>query len=70
MLHEDHLLKTMSAVRGCISQCLRTPAPLSALDQYVQDLRRNPQWDDNEVAEVEATARRALEAANRCQSRP
>jgi hypothetical protein len=65
MLHEDRLLKTMSAVKGCLAECLRTPAPLATLDNYVQGLRRSPQWDDKEVAEVEATARRALEAAKR-----
>jgi hypothetical protein len=66
MLHEDRLFKTMSAVKGCIAECLRTPTPLSTLDHYLQGLRRNPHWNDREVAEVEATARRALEAAKRC----
>ena len=65
MCHEDQILKTMTAVRGCISECLRTDAPLSTLNQYVQRLRRNPQWEETEVAEVEAAARRAIEAARR-----
>ena len=65
MCHEEHVMKTMTAVRGCISECLRTEAPISTLNQYVQGLRRNPQWDETEVAEVEAAARRAIEAARR-----
>jgi hypothetical protein len=30
----------------------------------VQRLKRDPKWNDREVAEVEAAARRALEAAS------
>ena len=63
MRHEEQLFKTMSAVQCCLSECLRAPAPWSAFNQYVQTLRGNPQWNDREVAEVEAAARRALEAA-------
>ena len=64
MRHEDQLFKTMSAVKGCVSECLRADSPWSALNHYVQGLRRNPQWNDDEVAKVEAAARRALEAAS------
>ncbi len=64
MRHEDQLLKTMSAVQGCLNECLRAPSPWSAFSHYVQNLRHNPQWNDREVAEVEAAARRALQAAN------
>ncbi len=64
MRHEDQLFKTMSAVQGCLSECLQANSPWSALSHYVQRLRRNPQWNDREVAEVEAAARRALEAAS------
>jgi hypothetical protein len=64
MRHEEQLFKTMSAVRGCVSQCLSDPSPWSALSHYVQQLRRSPQWKDAEVDEVESAARRALEAAS------
>jgi hypothetical protein len=64
MRHEDQLFKTMSAVQGCLNECLRAQSPWSALSHYVQSLRRNPQWNDHEVAEVETAARRALEAAS------
>jgi len=39
------------------------------LDRYVQDLRRNPQWEESEIAEVETTALRAIEAARRSTSK-
>jgi hypothetical protein len=65
MRHEDRLYKTMSAVQSCVKECLHTDAPLAALHRYVQRLRRNPQWAETEVAQVEAVARRALEAAKR-----
>jgi hypothetical protein len=65
MRHEDHVFKTMSAVQGCLGECLRDQSPFSALLRYVDGLRRNPQWQENEVAEVESAARRALEAARR-----
>jgi hypothetical protein len=60
MRHEEQLLKTMSAVRGFLNECRRAPSPLSTLDRLIQGLRLSPQWKSNEVAEVEATARRAL----------
>lgn len=63
MRHEDKLYKTMSAVQGCVKECLHTDAPLAALKRFVQRLRRNPDWQETEVAEVETVARRALEAA-------
>jgi hypothetical protein len=65
MRREDTLYKTMSAVQGCVQECLHTDAPLAALNRYIQRLRHSPQWAENEVAEVEAVARRALEAAKR-----
>jgi hypothetical protein len=65
MRHEEHLVKTMSAVSRCVSECLSADSPVSALGRYLQGLRRNPQWRDSEVAEVESAARRALEAATR-----
>jgi hypothetical protein len=65
MRHEEQLLKTMSAVQGCLGECLRDQSPQSALARYLQNLRRNPQWNETEVAEVESAARRALEAARR-----
>ena len=64
MRHEDQLLKTMSAVQGCLNKCLRAQSPWSELSHYVQGLRRNPQWNNDEVSKVEAAARRALEAAS------
>ncbi len=64
MRHEEQLFKTMSAVQGCVSECLRAESPWSAFSRYVQGLRGNPQWNDREVAQVEAAARRALEAAS------
>ena len=63
MRQEDKLFKTMSAVQSCVKECLHTSSPLAALQHYVQRLRRNPQWAETEVAQVEAVARRALEAA-------
>ena len=62
MRRADHLMKTMSAVRGCVEKCRCSDAPLATLDEYLDGLRRNPQWDDSEVAEVESVARRAIEA--------
>jgi len=64
MRHEDNLFKTMSAVQNCVKECLHTSAPLAALKRYLQRLRRNPQWAETEVAQVEAVARRALKAAS------
>jgi hypothetical protein len=63
MGNEERLNKTMTAVRGCIRECLQSAAPFAALDRYVDNLRRNPQWAESEITEVETTARRAIEAA-------
>jgi len=61
MRRTDHLLKTMTAVRSCISNCRRDSAPLVALESYLQELRHNPDWTKEEVAEVECAARRVLQ---------
>jgi hypothetical protein len=66
MRRADHLLKTMSALRICLEQCRRQPSPLSALEEYLRNLRQNPDLNDADLAEIEATARRALAA---CASR-
>jgi len=63
MGHEEQLLKTMSAVQGCIRECRIAESPLAALNRFVQGLRQNPLWQDREIRQVEAAARRALEAA-------
>jgi hypothetical protein len=65
MRREDKLFKTMSAVQGCVRECLGTNRPLTTLRQYVQRLRQNPEWAESEVNEVEAVARRTLEAAKK-----
>ena len=65
MRREDKLFKTMSAVQGCVRECLGTNRPLTTLKRYVQRLRQNPEWDKSEVDEVESVARRTLEAAKR-----
>ncbi len=62
MGHEEQLLKTMSAAQSCIRECLGAESPQAALSRYVQGLRHNPQWQDREVKQVEAAARRALDA--------
>jgi hypothetical protein len=60
MRRADTLLKTMTAVQSCLSECLREAFPLDALQRYVDRLRRDPQWQDAELQEVETTARRAI----------
>jgi hypothetical protein len=62
MRRADHLLKTMTALRLCLEKCRRQPVPLAALEDYLCELRRNPDLCDAELAEIEATARRALAA--------
>ena len=61
MRRADHLLKTMTAVQGCIADCRKSAAPLSALETHLHKLRLNPDWTEEEIAEVERCARRALE---------
>ena len=56
MRRADHLLKTMTAVRSCIAYC-HCDSPLTALERYLQELRLNPDWSDDEIAEVEHAAR-------------
>ena len=63
MRQEDKLFKTMSAVQSCVKECLHSDSPFTALSSYLQRLRRNPEWQETEVAEVETVARRALKAA-------
>ena len=63
MRQEDKLFKTMSAVQSCVKECLHSDSPVTALSSYLQRLRRNPEWQETEVAEVETVARRALKAA-------
>jgi hypothetical protein len=62
MRRADYLLKTMTALRLCLEQCRRQPSPLAALDEHLRELRKNPELTDAELAEIEATARRALAA--------
>lgn len=62
MRREAHLLKTMTAVRECLDSCHKTPAPMTALARFVDQLRQSPQWQDAEVEEVETAARRAIDA--------
>ena len=59
MRRADHLLKTMTILRRCLEECRRDATPSAALDNYVGQLRQNPDWSDAEVAEVELAARRA-----------
>ncbi len=66
MRRADQLLKTMTALKRCLEQCRRQPAPLAALDEYLRDLRQDPDLSAAELADIEATARRAL---IRCASR-
>jgi hypothetical protein len=54
----------MTALRLCVEQCRRQPSPLTALDEYLRELRQKAELDAAEVAEVEATARRALAACS------
>jgi hypothetical protein len=61
MRREEKLLKTMSAVRTCLDECRETPTPLATLEDFVKGLRRDPQWREEEVEEVAATARRAIQ---------
>jgi hypothetical protein len=50
----------MSALQTCLDQCRRATAPLAELERFVQGLRRNPQWEDSEVRQIETEARRAI----------
>jgi hypothetical protein len=60
----DQLFKTMSAVRQCVESCRRSNVPWAIMEEYVRALRLNPDWNDQEIAEVEAIARRALAACD------
>ena len=44
----DHLLKTMTALRCCIADCRCDSAPLVAMERYLQALRLNPDWSEEE----------------------
>jgi len=68
MRHTDHLFKTMSAAKVCIAECLKASSPLDSLEKYVDFLRSDPQWSDDEVNEVEQTARKAIDATFRRQT--
>jgi len=61
MRRADHLQKTMTAVQSCIAGCRSDSAPLTAMENYLRRLRLNPDWSEDEVAEVERCARRALQ---------
>jgi hypothetical protein len=63
MRRDDHLFKTMSAAKVCIAECLKARAPFDSLAKYLDFLRSDPQWSAAEVAEVEVTARKAINAA-------
>jgi hypothetical protein len=60
MRRADHLLKTMTALRLCLEQCRRAPSPYEALEERLKDLRQNPDFSPDDLAEIEAAARRAL----------
>ena len=64
MRRADQLLKTMTVLRLCVEQCRRQPSPLAALEDYLGELRRSSELSAAEMAEVEATARRALAACS------
>ena len=63
MRHTDRLFKTMSAAKICIAESLKSPSPHDSLAKYLSFLRTDPQWADDEIAEVEAAAKKALDAA-------
>jgi hypothetical protein len=62
MRRDDHLLKTMSAAKACIAECLKSSSPYDSLRKYLAFLRSDPQWSHEEVAEVEIAARKAIDA--------
>jgi hypothetical protein len=68
MRREDTILKTMSALRECINECREAPAPLTVLEQFLEQLRADERWQDEEVRQLETTARRALDALEMPQS--
>jgi hypothetical protein len=63
MRRDDQLFKTMSAAKACIAECLKSPSPHDSLAKYLGFLRADPQWSQEEVAEVETTARKVIDAA-------
>ena len=62
MRRADHLHKTMTALRCCVEQCRRDPAPLAALEKNLHELRQNADFAPADIAEIESLARRALAA--------
>jgi hypothetical protein len=56
------LLKTMTALRLCLEHCRKAPSPTAALEERLKELRQNPDLSPADLAEIEATARRALAA--------
>jgi len=62
MRRDDHIFKTMSAAKVCIAECLKSSSPYDSLRKHLGFLRSDPQWTHEEVAEVEITARKAIDA--------
>jgi len=62
MRRSDQLFKIMTATKTCIGECLKLPHPQDCLEKYVDSLRADAEWTEPEVAEVEATVRKAISA--------
>ena len=62
MRRADQLQKIMTALRRCVEQCRREQSPLVALEKNLENLRTNPDFTAEEIAEIEGLARRALAA--------
>jgi hypothetical protein len=43
-----------------LSLCRRSPAPIVALAQFIDDLHADPHWREAEVSLIETTLRRVL----------
>jgi hypothetical protein len=52
--------KINRAVRECVGRCFRSQTPLTALAEYVEQLKADPSWAEAEILRVETTVLRMV----------
>ena len=59
-MHEEAKTRVFGAVRRCLDRCYNSVNPLVQATEFVDGLRRSPQWSSREADEVETLVLKAV----------
>jgi hypothetical protein len=59
---ESTATKINRAIQDCLNRCYSAENPLVAMADCVESLKKNSDWSEAEVLQVETTSRRMLKA--------